>query len=232
MKNKKNTAFALLVSAAALIALTLCFSFSKGDALVLGLDRNAQSNLLPEFFSGIKSANYSEALELVSNYDSLGFEKDAGELVNRYRSALIDSYSVSVVNHNSGEHDGLYGEQIIDLTFLDSRKLLFSINEKTTEAVNDFLYQGNKLESDEQALSFVYDALNQCLDDPENYFSTERLTVQTVFEDGSWKIIIDDAFLSVLHGHIGSAAEGAVVSASDVVSSADADAAEEVPVNE
>lgn len=227
MNNNKNTAKALLLAGMAALALLLCFFASGGNPLVLGVDRDAQKNLLPQFFSDIKDGRYGDAMEYVSNYESLGFEKESTELVELYKSSLADSYSVTVIDPDSGEQDGLTGEQIIEVTFLDGRRLLSAINEKTAVTVNDFLYYGNKLESDEQALSFVYDALNECLMTPNDYLSTERICVATVFENGQWKIVIDDAFLNVLYGYISSASEGTTSPTDAAASPSDAEITEE-----
>ena len=235
MNSKKSVSQALLVSVAAVILFVLCFAASKGDALVLGLNREAQKDLFPDFFAELRAGDYDAAMEYVSNYESLGFEKDSTELVELYKTNLLKSYSVSVVDHDAGEHSGLSGSQVIDLTFLDSRRLLAAINEKTAVAVKDYLFYGNKLESDEQALSFVYTALSECLQTPEAYHNTERLTVQTCYEDGEWKIVIDDVLMNALQGYINDAAAGIedAVSGSDaLVSASDAAPAEGAADNE
>lgn len=219
MKNKALILRPVLAAAAAALVLLLCFRASRCDMLVLGVDRDAQKNIVPEFFSALQEEDYDRAMDFVANYETLGFEKNAGELVEFYRDKLVDSYSVRVIDHDCADTSGLTGQQLVELTVLDSRLLLAAINEKTAVTVTDFMYHGGQLESADQALSFVYDALYECLETPEDYYSVQQLTIGTEYDGKEWKIVIDDALLNAMSGYINGPFDTAV-SAADV-SSAD-----------
>lgn len=202
--NKKTGLYAFGVAIAAFLILMLLTRCSSGSTLILGIDPAQQKNIVPEFIELIKSGDNDAAMEYVSNYDSFGFERTSTELVELYKQKLTDSYSVRVISVGSEIDSTLTSSQVIELTFLDSRLLLPAINEKTAESVNAYLYGGDLIENDDQALEFVYAALYECLDSPELYYTTERLTVQTVFDGEKWQIVADTSFINAMYGYAGS----------------------------
>lgn len=202
--NKKSVLYALGIAVAAALCLLICVRCSEGNSLVLGVDHSAQSELVPSFFAQLKAGDHEAAMEYVNNYESLGFERQSTELVELYKQKLVGSYSVKVLSLAPETENSLTSSQEIELTFLDSRTLLSAINEKTAVTVNDYLFGGYVIENDEQALEFVYDALYECLETPELYYTTERMTVQTIFDGEKWQIYMDDTLLDAMYGYVGS----------------------------
>lgn len=155
------------------------------------------------FFEEMSAKNYELAAEYIENYDSLGFETpSADSSIELYKQKLAESYSVQLVGNSKS--DGLYAYRTVDITFLDSRKLIEDVSAKVSENALEYMYDGNVIESDEQAKAIFYDALEECLESPEIYYTTEAAELKLVYRSRGWQITVDDSLLNILFGYIDS----------------------------
>lgn len=179
----------------------LCRSLYDTDKTLIIGKLPEPGEAITSFFDDLSEKKFDSAVKYIENYDSLGFETPSSDsLIELYKQKIVESYTINF----SGEiqTDGLYASQMVDITFLDSRKILDEVSKTAPENALDYMYEGNVIETDEQAKSFVYDAISVCLENPELYYSTETAEIKLKYNNGGWQIIADDSLLNILFGYI------------------------------
>ncbi len=199
---KKYIIIVCAVMLAGVIAALLGILAGAGAPAVIGSQPDPKETVA-DFFDNLKTGEFQSAMENIANYDSLGFEKEGSELIELYKQTLLESYDVKITEP-AGEvpENRLESLQGIEFTHIDCRLLVDAVSQKTSDAALEYMNDGYVIENDEQAMEFVYDALRECLGEPEQYLVTEHFDISLVFDGESWKMIISDELAAALFGYI------------------------------
>ena len=198
------------ISAALILLALMIWAGVSSDTVVIGKLPDPAATAA-EFFEALAEGDYTRAMTYVDNYDSLGFETESTELVETFKKALTESYTAEPVEEGSAVH-GLDAVQMLRVTYLDSRALFADAGERASGAAMAYKQITGSIDSDEQAMAFVSDALTECLAQPESYYKTEDIFVWLIFDGSEWKIVIDDELMRIIYGNFGSAiSEGGIV---------------------
>ena len=196
---------AAVVMAAAIIISVVCVSMAGGESAVVGrIPDSGEAVIL--FLHEMKVGEYEKAMQRVDNYDSLGFEKEGSELIELYKATLRECYDFRLMEQpeQAQQLGRLEDIQRIELTFLDGRLLMSAVSELTAEKAYEYMNDGFLIENDEQAMSFVYEALRECLATPEEYCSTEYFDIAMEYDGERWTLTLGESLVDAMFGYIDS----------------------------
>lgn len=159
------------------------------------------------FYDSLKSGDYVAAYSCLSDYSSLGLEKqpetENGKLV--YKS-LRESYDYSVMG--TPEIDRLQAKVRLRFQYLDLPSFEESVASRTNDNLAAFVkdnpisavYDDNDQYLPEVTEKAYADALGFILDKADTYYTTVELKISLEYSDGKWLIVTDDAMLKALMG--------------------------------
>lgn len=168
------------------------------------------------FVEAMSKQNFEEAESYVINYTTMGFEgiEDVPRESKDWQiyEMLFDSYKVEYKNDNTEDVYSPYESEDIrvngreaTITFTFTSFSYDMMMEDLSAAIADVggerMYYGETFETQEEALVLVDDAFDIVLEnDASKYYSEKEITLNAWYNDGEWKLEINDEFYSALVG--------------------------------
>lgn len=158
------------------------------------------------------------AMSYIGNYSTMGFEKYTEVNDSRLERMLFDllrnSYSVEfdsssldpVPSPYQGKDMTISGTQAfvrLSFTSLDISQMSEPLSEIVTEIGAERMYDGEIYETESDAAALVEEVFTERFvsdGDVSDYCTERRLTLELVYSDGGWKIVVSDEFYDALLG--------------------------------
>ena len=159
------------------------------------------------FFESIRARNYPEAYACLSDYASLGLEKEPESAEARAMyDALRNSYSYTL--SGSSTVTGLEASQRVVLRALNLRMTESAVQQRVNGILEEMVatmpesevYDGNGGYLTSFTDAIYAEALNQALQNSESLCSDTQLLIQLKYMDGTWKIVTDRNLMTALIG--------------------------------
>ena len=196
------TAAAVLTAAALLLAVNA----PSLKSMAAAPKENPQETVI-NFFDALSRQDYREAYSYLDNYSSLGLENTANTVqAQLLYDALRGSYSYSL--YGSCTREGLTAHQQILLRSLDLKALSADLKGAVNRAMESET-QGKReselVDENGDYLSTVTGAaysaaIESLLNTGERYTATSGLELELRYENGAWKIVVDQKLLAALSG--------------------------------
>ena len=196
------TAAAVLTAAALLLAVNA----PSLKSMAAAPKENPQETVI-NFFDALSRQDYREAYSYLDNYSSLGLENTANTVqAQLLYDALRGSYSYSL--YGSCTREGLTAHQQILLRSLDLKALSADLKGAVNRAMENET-QGKReselVDENGDYLSTVTGAaysaaIESLLNTGERYTATSGLELELRYENGAWKIVVDQKLLAALSG--------------------------------
>ena len=187
-------------------ALMLCVYASWRGSLYIKPSGNPQYTVT-NFFEALLAEDYPAAYACLSDYRSLGLEKEpASEEGQLIYQALKDSYQFELVGKCREEQ--LTAVQTVSFRYLNVQRVESEISKRVNtvlaylvaEKPRDQVYDenGQYLPSLTDEVYLV--ALQQVLESPGFYYSTAEFDVQLDYINGEWLMKVDQPLFNALIG--------------------------------
>ena len=159
------------------------------------------------FFESIRARNYPEAYACLSDYASLGLEKEPESAEARAMyDALRNSYSYTL--SGSSSVTGLEASQRVVLRALNLRMTENAVQQRVNGILEELvttmpeseIYDGNGGYLTSFTDTIYKEALNQALQNTDTLCSDTQLLIQLKYMDGTWKIVTDRNLTTALIG--------------------------------
>ena len=159
------------------------------------------------FFESIRARNYPEAYACLSDYASLGLEKEPESAEARAMyDALRNSYSYTL--SGSSSVTGLEASQRVVLRALNLRMTENAVQQRVNGILEELvttmpeseIYDGNGGYLTSFTDTIYKEALNQALQNTDTLCSDTQLLIQLKYMDGTWKIGTDRNLMTSLIG--------------------------------
>ena len=159
------------------------------------------------FFDSVRARNYPEAYACLSDYASLGLEKEPESAEARAMyDALRNSYSYTL--SGSSTVTGLEASQRVVLRALNLRMTESAVQQRVNGILEEMVatmpesevYDGNGGYLTSFTDAIYTEALNQALQNSESLCSDTQLLIQLKYMDGTWKIVTDRNLMTALIG--------------------------------
>ena len=159
------------------------------------------------FFESIRARNYPEAYACLSDYASLGLEKEPESAEARAMyDALRNSYSYTL--SGSSSVTGLEASQRVVLRALNMRMTENAVQQRVNGILEELvttmpeseIYDGNGGYLTSFTDTIYKEALNQALQNTDTLCSDTQLLIQLKYMDGTWKIVTDRNLMTALIG--------------------------------
>ena len=159
------------------------------------------------FFESIRARNYPEAYACLSDYASLGLEKEPESAEARAMyDALRNSYSYTL--SGSSSVTGLEASQRVVLRALNLRMTENAVQQRVNGILEEMVatmpesevYDGNGGYLTSFTDAIYTEALNQALQNTDALCSDTQLLIQLKYMDGTWKIVTDRNLMTALIG--------------------------------
>ena len=159
------------------------------------------------FFESIRARNYPEAYACLSDYASLGLEKEPESAEARAMyDALRNSYSYTL--SGSSSVTGLEASQRVVLRALNLRMTENAVQQRVNGILEELvttmpeseIYDGNGGYLTSFTNTIYKEALNQALQNTDTLCSDTQLLIQLKYMDGTWKIVTDRNLMTALIG--------------------------------
>ena len=196
------TAAAVLTAAALLLAVNA----PSLKSMAAAPKENPQETVI-NFFDALSRQDYREAYSYLDNYSSLGLENTANTVqAQLLYDALRGSYSYSL--YGSCTREGLTAHQQILLRSLDLKALSADLKGAVNRAMENET-QGKReselVDENGDYLSTVTGAaysaaIESLLNTGERYTATSGLELELRYENGAWRIVVDQKLLAALSG--------------------------------
>lgn len=196
------TAAAVLTAAALLLAVNA----PSLKSMAAAPKENPQETVI-NFFDAMSRQDYREAYSYLDNYSSLGLENTANTVqAQLLYDALRGSYSYSL--YGSCTREGLTAHQQILLRSLDLKALSADLKGAVNRAMENET-QGKReselVDENGDYLSTVTGAaysaaIESLLNTGERYTATSGLELELRYENGAWRIVVDQKLLAALSG--------------------------------
>ena len=196
------TASAVLTAAALLLAVNA----PSLKSMAAAPKENPQETVI-NFFDALSRQDYREAYSYLDNYSTLGLENTANTVqAQLLYDALRGSYSYSL--YGSCTREGLTAHQQILLRSLDLKALSADLKGAVNRAMENET-QGKReselVDENGDYLSTVTGAaysaaIESLLNTGERYTATSGLELELRYENGAWRIVVDQKLLAALSG--------------------------------
>ena len=203
-KLKREWAMAAVALTAA--AVLLAVNAPSLKPMAAAPKENPQETVI-NFFDALSRQDYNEAYSYLQNYSSLGLENIPNTVQGqKLYDALRGSYSYSL--YGTCVREGLTAHQQILLKSLDLRALRADLKAAVNHAMESET-QGKRsselVDENGNYLSTVTGAaysaaIDGLLRSSERYTTTTGLELELHYEDGAWKLVVDQKLLSALSG--------------------------------
>ena len=159
------------------------------------------------FFDSVRARNYPEAYACLSDYASLGLEKEPESAEARAMyDALRNSYSYTL--SGSSTVTGLEASQRVVLRALNLRMTESAVQQRVNGILEEMVatmpesevYDGNGGYLTSFTDAIYTEALNQALQNTDALCSDTQLLIQLKYMDGTWKIVTDRNLMTALIG--------------------------------
>ena len=159
------------------------------------------------FFESIRARNYPEAYACLSDYASLGLEKEPESAEARAMyDALRNSYSYTL--SGSSSVTGLEASQRVVLRALNLRMTENAVQQRVNGILEELvttmpeseIYDGNGGYLTSFTDTIYKEALNQALQNTDTLCSDTQLLIQLKYMEGTWKIVTDRNLMTALIG--------------------------------
>lgn len=211
-KRNKICLAALLLTAflSAFGAFRLLIYGSQNPPVGIGIEDVALT--AEQFCRAVNQADYDSMEALINGYSSLEFEVDSSlEVDAALQRCLADSYSCRQLEAVST--NGMRASQDIEISYFCFSLAEDDIRQYTSDAYdrllidggnNDNLYDenGNLLES--LAMDMYHSAVDSIISNRDRYMVTKAMTLEFVYENGRWEVILSDELADALLGKSGS----------------------------
>lgn len=207
IKNMLCALAVLLVAGLAAIGTIQMWNCSRENPPV-GLGIEDASTVVDSFCQALNDGDYETIDSMIYLYSSVNL---ASEPEDRTTAKLFDCLKDSLVCRTVGEASvsGRNARQDIEVKY-------FSINRAANDVkvITQYLYEermeqaqsneelydstGNLLES---VAMEIYDvAIEQVIKTPEKYMVSDRITVELVYENGGWEVVLSEDLVQLLLG--------------------------------
>ena len=196
------------VASAVLVAAALLLAINAGSlkSVAAAPKENPQETVI-FFFDALSRQDYREAYSYLENYSSLGLENTPNTVQGqKLYDALRNSYSYSL--YGGCTREGLVAHQQILLKSLDLKALSADLKGAVNRAMESET-QGKRehelVDENGAYLSTVTGAayaaaIDGLLASSERYTATSGLDLELHYENGAWKLVVDQKLLSALSG--------------------------------
>ena len=188
-------------------ALLLCVYASWRGSLYIKPSGNPQYTVT-RFFDALLAEDYPTAYSCLSDYRSLGLEKEpASEEARLIYRALKDSYKVELVGKCREEQ--LTAVQTVNFRYLNVQRVESEISKRVNtvlaylvaEKPRDQVYDENGQYLPELTDEVYLLALQQVLESPGFYYSTAEFDIQLEYINGEWLMQTNqDLFNAIMGG--------------------------------
>ena len=200
---------AVAVAVAALCgALTLTSVAQNGSPVAIGVE--GISGTVEAFCSALEEGDYASLEKLVYGYSSLGLtnepSSDSAQILLR---CLRDSYSCIAVG--DGQMEGMTARQTVRVDYFSVALAEENVRKRAQELyderledaqVNEDLYDENGDLKESIALDIYEKTLKEIAANPEEFIVSEEITLELVYSEGCWRIVLNDRLVDVLLGGI------------------------------
>ncbi len=201
-------AAAIIAAAAVICVSSLCCGAQDRVPVTIGVPEASET--ADAFCAALSDGDMAAVEEMIFDYADLGLarqpESDGAQ-------ALLECLHGSFSCTPEGEcrESGIDAEQDIRVTYFSVWQAEEYVRGRAQELYdqrlaaaesNEELYDetGNLLES--VAKEIYEQALNEVISEAEKYYVTERTTMELVYSDGSWQIVLTDPMVEILLGGI------------------------------
>ena len=194
---------AVLLIAAALL---LCVFASWRGSLYIKPSGNPQYTVT-DFFDALLAGKYEQAYACLSDYTTLGLEKEpTSEEARLVYQALKDSYAYELVGRC--EENQMDAVQRVSLRYLNVTRVESEISKRVNtvlalivaEKPRNEVYDENGAYLPELTDEVYLRALQQVLESPGFYYSTAEFDVELTYLNGEWLIKTNQDLFNALMG--------------------------------
>jgi len=194
---------AILLAAAALLMSILGMTVGT----LIARPSGDPTETVTAFMDAIEDGNYQKAYSYLSDYETLGLEKQAeGEVSLMVQQALRDSYSYKL--HGDCVVDGLHATQLVLMEYLDlaavSAELEALTNENLAQIVESLprseIYDENDNYLPEVTNEAYKQAVEAVLSHAADYYNTAAVELELNYRDGQWQLNTNQVLLDALMG--------------------------------
>ena len=160
-----------------------------------------------QFFDGIQRGDYTSAYACLSDYASLGLEREPESTeAQQVYGALRSSYGYTL--NGSAAVNGLDAVQSVSFRALNLRRTENEIQQRVNGILEEMVaelpvsevYDGNGGYLTSLTDAVYAEALNRALQDTDALCTETLLEIQLKYMDGNWKIITDRSLMNALVG--------------------------------
>jgi len=174
----------------------------------VGINVTDMSSTAEIFCTALNDGDYELIEELINGYSSLHLNDTPDEHSSqRLLDCLRDSYHCQL--NGIGSTDGMTAQQNIRVSYFSlslaeddikqhTQQLYADLTNKTHSNDKTYDEKGNLLES--VALNLYEQAIDKIILEADHYTVTETITMELVFENGRWEIVLNDDLLHLLLG--------------------------------
>lgn len=171
---------------------------------------------ITEFVEDMRAGKFTEAMERVGNYSTMGFdtlsEYITGQTDYSLASMLMQSYAVEFYNNDMDQVGVPYESEDMNIdgktayvsfkfTSLSFPLMSETLKQLVTEEGSNRMYYGETFDSEEEAMALVDEVFEKTFDgDISSYCTTVELKIELIYADDGWKLVIDDEFYKALLG--------------------------------
>lgn len=213
MKQKKYICIAALILTAVVAACAALGLRGIGmNTPPVGVGTADMSLTAEQFCSALNEGDYQTIEDLINGYSSLNLAAGPESAsAQRLHKCLQDSYAGSL--SGTGVTEGMTAKQDIEVSYFSLPLALDDVKqftqqeydrllESTTDTGALYDEQGNLQES--LAMELYEKAIDRIITDSQRYTVTETVTLELVFDNGRWEILLTDSLTRILLGGLGS----------------------------
>lgn len=208
IRNFISAIFGCLAICAAGAAIFLSLTSLNAEPVLTSNPDEAEARV-QEFMEAVCAADYQKVSACISGNPSLGMERDAADEVGVLLwNAYTDSLSYTVVGECYATDDGL--AQQVQLTGMDITSVTAVLKDRSqamleqrvqeAEDATDIYDENNEYRED-FVMGVLYDAASAALKSDAKEMTME-FTLNLVYQDDQWMIVVDNAVLDAISGGI------------------------------
>lgn len=208
IRNVISALFAVLAVCAAAAGVYLSLTYRDADPVLIAPPDEAKSRIL-EFMDAVCDADYDRASLYLSGNPDLGLSREPADEVGKLLwNAYTDSLSYTVLGECHATDEGL--AQQVSVTSLDITSVTSVLKDRSQALLEervaqaedaDEVYDENNDYREDFVMQVLYDAAQKALDSDAGE-KTVEFTVNLVYENEQWMVLVDNDLLNAISGGI------------------------------
>lgn len=191
------------------VSVSFCLAASQTKATA-PLENNNPADTVSAFFTAVEQQDYDLYTDYLHECKSLGLENEPEDEIERILwNEFRSSFSHEIKGDVRVEYDRAYVD--VQLTGLSFPKASDEVKKKTkalisekmnNPSVDDKIFDDNGEYLEEFVMEQYNKAVEEFAESGGNYLSSAEITVELVYIQGKWRIVVTDELAEALVGNI------------------------------